>query len=570
MEEMGLEVGDAEQVVDDTTLDMDQVETVAQSYEKLNCYSVLLGGDEGKTFEVIVIGYDNVDTWEDCRYYLALPKSAYPQRLSDRMIKRESVEKGSVGLKIKGFMVEIGDVLGGMATNEGEPCFCYVSLVRVTWPVMKTLRLNPDGERGNLKFESVEEEDGFPLGAALIEAAAQKLGYVTFDTAESGSDEARSQTQVEEKVSALEKQIKALTATLTAIAPSQSSGLQPKAAPLRPSTVARPALQQLPIANDVDRAASGPHVDQSVLAEAEAAGIPRSEVMKVASLLQHSGKGVSLERKPARRPAARPTTVLGESDEEVVDVDTPGTVMERTLLAVANSLNTMQRAMVNQRDPLDRALEGSQPGQGDHLGGLSGRRGATAYTLLARALVEDPERISTTILKNMKEANRVTLNADDESMPDPLYWLEHRSRVLGHARTNVQYAWIIGHIAKALIEGKEKEALSRALLGLVAADTVSMDRGSWLTAWELQFMKEPPFSAFDNHSVETSRLPYSELIDPRWNEVVLARLRDIDETTERRLRLQDPGQAARGNGKGQGKNGDGKGKDKTKGKKKEE
>ena len=56
-------------------------------------------------------------------------------------------------------------------------------------------------------------------------------------------------------------------------------------------------------------------------------------------------------------------------------------------------------------------------------------------------------------------------------------------------------------------------------------------------------MPEPPYGTFDTHAADQRRQPHSSLIDPRWFEVILAKLKDVDDMTQRRQNLRDPGQS---------------------------
>ncbi len=63
--------------------------------------------------------------------------------------------------------------------------------------------------------------------------------------------------------------------------------------------------------------------------------------------------------------------------------------------------------------------------------------------------------------------------------------------------------------------------------------------------------EELSYASFHARNVASygNRLPVSKLIDERWMDAVLARLRDIEDTMERRKRLEaKPGGAASGSG----------------------
>ncbi len=61
-----------------------------------------------------------------------------------------------------------------------------------------------------------------------------------------------------------------------------------------------------------------------------------------------------------------------------------------------------------------------------------------------------------------------------------------------------------------------------------------------MIAWELQLQEEePPYASFANRGLATAatRLPSTRLVSESWMDAVLSRLREIDETVERRKKL---------------------------------
>eukprot|EP00974_Lingulodinium_polyedra_P014087 1363490-Lingulodinium_polyedra.AAC.1 len=73
-----------------------------------------------------------------------------------------------------------------------------------------------------------------------------------------------------------------------------------------------------------------------------------------------------------------------------------------------------------------------------------------------------------------------------------------------------------------------------------------MDQGAWTLAWEFSLEPEPPYHSMAGRPAEPWRLPRPHTCDPRWSEVALSRLKDIDDYNERRRRLaaQRPFQTA--------------------------
>jgi len=199
-------------------------------------------------------------------------------------------------------------------------------------------------------------------------------------------------------------------------------------------------------------------------------------------------------------------------------------------------------------DPLDRALDGLLGGLGvghDGASSTSARKGAAAYLLLKKALAESPTKISEPIIARMREKSRLSAahTTDSDSLPDPFFYLEHRSKVSNY-QSNVNWVWLTAGVVLALFRGDRDEALARALLMLAIGEQVSLDRGSWQVAWEISLMEEPPYESFRRGPPENpkaargTQMPHSQLLDPRVFEVILSRLRDRDDMSERRRKLE--------------------------------
>ena len=74
---------------------------------------------------------------------------------------------------------------------------------------------------------------------------------------------------------------------------------------------------------------------------------------------------------------------------------------------------------------------------------------------------------------------------------------------------------------------------------LFAGQQTAIDAGSWVLAQELLWEDDPPYHNFVGHRTsDSSRAAISRLCDPRWAEVAMARLHDVDAWNDRRARIQ--------------------------------
>ena len=169
----------------------------------------------------------------------------------------------------------------------------------------------------------------------------------------------------------------------------------------------------------------------------------------------------------------------------------------------------------------------------------SSRRHAAALRLLKQSLRSNPKSIYETVESNMSDdfQNVRQLPGNAAVQVTSRGWLELRSRVQNYA-TPVRLLWGIAGIHDALRQGAHDEARARAALLLCQGDQLSVDRGSWVVASELGLEDAPPFASFDQHRLPSeAEPPYSKLIDPRWMELVLHRLNEFDQLTEKKKKL---------------------------------
>jgi len=158
------------------------------------------------------------------------------------------------------------------------------------------------------------------------------------------------------------------------------------------------------------------------------------------------------------------------------------------------------------------------------------------YTKLVQLLEENPEAIADMGCRRMHLATTGQRLAAGE-LPDPVLFTETRSRVTEHP-SNANWAWVIANILRASFADKHMEVRARLLLALASAEQFSMDRGSWLHAWELNLLEEPPYARFAQHGQSRSKNAHSQLIDPQFFNLVQSRLKSLDEAIERKKRLE--------------------------------
>jgi hypothetical protein len=215
--------------------------------------------------------------------------------------------------------------------------------------------------------------------------------------------------------------------------------------------------------------------------------------------------------------------------------------VERLAVLLEKALSTPQAkstAASLRPSPLDFDLKSVGQWADEHAEGAtlsSTRRAAVARLKLMRAVRQEPSHF---IEGYRRSINRAFRRPEEAAMTSTAReYLEHRSRLSGHKPT-INWCWILAGALDALLQGNQEEATARLILALIAGEQVSLDGGSWQLAWELMFEEDyPPYNNFTRSGTGETRIPCSQLADPRWMEVALGRLTELDRVVEVRRRL---------------------------------
>ncbi|CAE7385001.1 unnamed protein product, partial [Symbiodinium sp. KB8] len=366
-------------------------------------------------------------------------------------------------------------------------------------------------------------------------------------TASEGGGQA---ADVTERIASIERSVAALTAAFrdASLSPglpaATNVGSKPKVAPAPPKTFLGSAAKQRGAEADF------PGLDQGVIAAALAAGVQHGALAEMSKLVSAGPLARLKPEAPAAAIKQAAQTALEESEEEgqeapLFSAQAAGSTdpqhadpAEMFAKAVVKCFDAYHGKTVAGKTALDKALEAGAGGSLD--GSLSsGRRHATARRALREALTSAPQELSALIEGLMAEdLCASTPGAGAPVLTSTRAWLEHRSRIQAFP-TMVNLVWAIGGALDCLRANKVDQARARLNIALMQADQVSIDRGSWLLAQELSLEVGPPMTSFKRHEAVSSHGDpvYSRLLDARWAEVAIAKLREEAEFMERRQKL---------------------------------
>lgn len=400
-------------------------------------------------------------------------------------------------------------------------------------------------------FTAEDEEDVVPFAPALLEASQEKF---TFLSAESGLGEEG--VEAAPVTSAAEDRLTKLETAMSDIQASLSQLLHQR---LDPGRDAVPSVARSVPASGNPKVRPTPKVsftglDQTVVDAALSAGVPAEHLTEVAGILKkRPGK---LDDVPRGKPV-HPPNDLSDSDEEDEEEEDaaaasgsgsgsgdPG--VAKAIVKLTKVCSALARQRAAKKDSLENLLDTRGLGSSEGSGSVgASKRNAAALRALKQCLQSNPEFLYKSIEANLLmdfESRSVRPGAPMGSAT-VRGWLEARSRIQNYT-AHVRWTWQVGGIWDCLIRGQPKdiqEARARCALLVAGADQASVDGGSWVLSNVMLLEGPPPYHLFAAHQAPTALdLQHTALVDPRWIELLLSHVKDMDSYQEAKRRLGKP------------------------------
>ena len=474
------------------------------------------GGEVDFDYSVGVLSVEDLETSVaiiavaevDGELLVAVPSEAWHKKVRNRRLPEKALRKA---VKV---VVPLSSEHDRSAAA-GEPTLS-VWLGLLAPALEETISFDQAG--AELDFPSL------PFAGALVAIAGDNFSFVTAES----EPQQKEAGAVEARFVAIEEGLRQLTKAMQS-----SKGPTPMAAASKSRAKPQPApAPELP-----------PGLDPGVAQQALQAGVSRKALEEMAAVINTPRVGA------LRHPPRPETTVRFEDYEE--DEDSPAEELERNASGGADPISTVVVQMSkilgqmykDKQKAKDKTLEGildyAESGSAATSSTGTSRSKAAALRSLQRMLQDNPQLLSAEIEGAMQRdweragqlpglaAGGVTARG----------WLEHRSRVQNFPST-VRTAWMIAGVLDALRSNKVAEARARCGLALAALDQQAVDRGSWLLAAEVALEPPPPFHSFSLHRApDPWECPHSLLVDPRWCELFMTKLKDISDFQEKKGKL---------------------------------
>ncbi|CAE7243718.1 unnamed protein product [Symbiodinium sp. CCMP2456] len=480
-------------------------------------------GEESKTVAIALI-----TDYED-RVVVALPSKAWDKRVKHRKVSSPFARPSLV------------QVLAAAPDDREQPSDASVKV----WIGLLARQV-----AAAVVFGGLPEE---------CDVADAQFGFATARSAADPSQEARLRA-IE---ASIDKLSRAVSAAVGAGAPGAKVAASTKQGAKAKTKVGRPpeSVPGTPMPRGTAREVPG--LDPAVVRAALDAGIEKGQLEELKGLLGE--KRSALRDFPAQRNELDDAEGLlrgqefgGASGSEapsegVAGAGVASSPVEHAVVALTKIVSELSRGRrgpdkTNLEAALDRA-EGFSTGAEGSLSSSSGSRSkSTAYRVLKDAVRNDPAQVYSSIERLLEEdlLHRQLDAGLADAKATSRGWLEHRSH-LSLYPTTVRLLWAITGIWDCLRSDRPDEARARAALAVAAADQQALDGGSWVLAEHFLLEQGPPLSAFANRrnaQLDPVDSYHTRLFEPRWAELCLHRVRELEQHLEAKKKLGGKGRPA--------------------------
>ena len=487
-------------------------------------------------------------TLADNRVLVAVPDQAWHRLKKDRVIPPQALQK-AVRVEVQSCSET------DRAQPLGEPDLrVWLGLLKEEYEVLAVF--GDDGEPAiGFPVDSAGRPK-LPFARSLV-AIAQD--HFTFLSADSGAGLLQSAGEADARLAVLEKSVQEIMNRLGKLVDDKEEKSRPPA--LRKPRPDGEVLGRKPPVIP----AHPPGLDSAAVQQALQAGVSPEAVAEMGRFLALQS-GLT---QPSRIQAATLDSSEEEEEGEAAGAAGSADPVGAAVVQLTKLVKDMRKEKQEKKSKsLDSLLDSYDAGLGKEPG-TGGRSKAAALRQLQKMLSTNPAVIYQSLERRLQEDwdASESLPGVSSAQISAQGWLEHRSRVQGY-QTSVRFAWTLAGVWDALRLGRVEEARARAALGVAMADQHACDKGSFLVASELTLEEAPPFASFSRHSPpEVWETQHTRLIDGRWVDLILNKLKDLADYHEKRNKLQpsrknDQQPAAptpkvapkkKGKGKGEGK-----------------
>lgn len=520
----------------------------------------------GTTTEVIAV------TVIDSKLLVAFPSKVWARKVSERKLPSKALVKPTL-CSVASCLALDREVAGSV------PLRVWFGFLQ---PEMEAeLDFSDLGEEPDFVFALEEGAGILPTADAMMEVASE---HYAFQSAVSGAGVPGHQGEggvggTEERLQKLEQVLASIQLNLSEIAKDKKT--VPTSAGARPKPASRPSALKVPKKQPIF-----PGLDPSVVSAALAAGVPEAHLTEMSGIIKDRPRRLEDVPRPAatkKSPDANSNSTVSEEEEDseggadgdALGSDGTGKVVGKAIMQLTKICTQLAKKDQRKQDSLENLLDGTGSASSADSSSLpAARKTAAAMRAMRKALSDSPKVIYESLEAHLQSDYAARTVAPGEPLQAGVTvrgWVANKSRVMNYTN-HVRWVWQVSAIWDCLINGKTDEARARCGLLIAAADQASIDGGNWLVPSVALLESPPPFQMFGNHLPPSPHeLQHSALYDPRWFEVFLAQVKEMDTLQEAKKKLSIKGRPTgdpatnpgKGDGKGKGNKKNGGGKNQT-------
>ena len=490
--------------------------------------SLDLVGVEAENCAVIAIGLCHG------KLLVGVPETVWHRSLSKRRLQPKALNKAVL-------VAVVACRSGQRLADEDIVASCKVWIGLLDPQMEKDLTFMEDLSFDH-HFGKIGEELALPYGRALVEVANEHFGFVTAESEVKQPPMEPGAPPLEERMQILEANLEAIKGSL-AVLTGNAPGGHP-AVPLPEKAKGREKV--------VDRKPALKGMDPTTVQAALQAGVPMEHLEEMSKILRTRPQKLedvprkAAMQKPAKRgPLDETEDEDGDGEAELIPAEdgSAGPKGAENLETAVIKLTAIASKLAGEgKERIDQILDGGggAGSQGEPGGHPSSRKNSVALRALQRCLREDPKYIYQVVEANLQgDFLGRAASAGEPRVPGTTVrgWLTSRSRVQNYQQ-HVRWCWALGGIWDALVEGRTEEARARCALMMCAADQAAIDNGNWLMSTVALLEPVPPYQQFANHTAPSAaEAQYSALYDPRWAEIFLTHLKEVDSFVDTKKKL---------------------------------
>ena len=475
--------------------------------------SLDLVGEEAENCAVIAIGLCQG------KLLVGVPQTVWHRSLSKRRLPPKALSKA--------VLVAVVACRSGQRLTDEDIVASTKVWIGLLDPQMEKDVTFMEGLAFDHHFGKVEEELALPYGKALVKVANEHFGFVTAESEVKQPTPSPGKSPLEERMQTLEANLDAIKGSLEALAPIATKESKGESSPKGtcsgrngPPPQSKRPFRPAPRTDVQDFENTSPEVGGC----SQESRIAETCEERAPGRVRGRGRGWRSRTYPRRRWICRPERIsrLGDCSDQV----------DRHRQQACRRRQGEDRPNLRRRWWCGKSRrDGWSPELQEELG----------CTQSSPTMFEGGSQIhlpggggqpATTFSWKSCQCRGTSSSRDHSS------WLAHEPQQDSELPAAREVVLGFGRSLGRFDGWKARRSKSSLCLMMCAADQAAIDNGNWLMSTVALLEPVPPYQQFANHTAPSAaEAQYSALYDPRWAEIFLTQLKEIDSFVDTKKKL---------------------------------